>query len=122
MKALIAAVLVACSLFVTALMCDTPHEAYAQVSRPNPSATAQADPMLASKRGLPQPSARPSCAAGEAYDVADPNGCIYDCSGGRFARRAAALGASCVFPTTGATATASPTPTGSPSPTATATA
>lgn len=119
MRSLGVAVLIACSLFATALLCDTSQEARAQVSRPNPSATAQADKGV---NGYAQPSPFPTCVAGKAFSFADSAGCIYDCAGGRMVRRSTSFAACGAIPTTGATSTATPTPTGSATPTATATA
>ena len=81
--------------------------AQAQVSRPNPTATPQADP--AAGFGVPQPSAAPSCAAGGATLYGDLNGNIYACAG--TSRVLVARGGAAVFATATATATVTPTPT-----------
>ena len=74
--------------------------AEAQISRPNPTATAKADP--ARILGVPQPSAMPTCGNAAVGLYADPNGCVYACTDGQ---RTILAGTTCVFPTPQATVT-----------------
>lgn len=72
----------------------------AQVSRPNPVPTAQADkPRIL---GIPQPSAMPTCGNAAVGLYADPEGCVYACTDGQ---RTILAGTTCVFPTPQATVT-----------------
>lgn len=118
MKSFLVVLAVACGFLAAALYNDSQPVAYAQVSRPNPSATAQADKGVL---GIPQPSPFPTCVAGTAFSFADASGCIYDCAGGKLVRRATAFAACGAVPTTGATPTPTATATLTPTPTATST-
>lgn len=109
-KGLILACALAAGFFCAAVYNDMP-TAQAQVSRPNPSATAQADKGVA---GLPKPSPFPTCVAGKAFQFADTNGCIYACAGAKMVVVARPLTNTCAVPTTGATATPTATITATP--------